>query len=268
MPATYSVNDLRQLLIKRHGAKLQFLLDKFDARKFEFEIQDLWFRRFDGTAKGVYVDDGASSLSEATDWALDAIREWAGHGIDHNGNYFGEITRAWAKTGEGKDNVPACLGSVLDWCYLFSSGPSSNSNSDMYHVYTRTGGPLDLTNLYCWVFADKWRASSLKHAHAMVNITSDRGLNKKYWDMSPELGGINKTDQTHHFAGFFWFGAHVGTGSHRLNIALSTTGDYSLLHHKVLNQGDYDLGYLAADWGKKMVTNRGYLGKQIEASLR
>jgi hypothetical protein len=53
----------------------------------------------------------------------------------------------------------------------------------------------------------------------MVNITSDRGLNKKYWDMAPELGGINTTDQTHHFAGYFWFGANVGTGSHRLNIA-------------------------------------------------
>ena len=266
MAATYSVNDLRQLLIQRHPAKLQFLLDKFDARKVEFEIQDLRFRRFDGTSNGVYVDDGASSSSEAADWALGAIREWAGNGLGASDSYFCEITREWAKTGEAKDNVPACLGSILDWCYLFSSGPSSNSSSDMYDV--TNPGDFDLTNLYCWVFADKWAATELKHTRAMVNITSDRGLNKKYWDMSPELGGMNTTDQTHHFAGYFWFGANVGTGSHRLNLALSTTGDYSLLHQKVLNQGDYDLGYLAADWGKKMVTNPGYLGKQIETSLR
>jgi hypothetical protein len=52
-----------------------------------------------------------------------------------------------------------------------------------------------LTNLYWWVFADKWSPTRRGHAHAMVNITSDRGLNKKYFDMSPELGGINTTDQ-------------------------------------------------------------------------
>jgi hypothetical protein len=86
--------------------------------------------------------------------------------------------------------------------------------------------------------------------------------------MSPGLGGINTADHTHHFAGYFWFGVNVGTGTHRLNIALSATGDYSLLHQTVLNQGDYDLGYLAAEWGKKMATDPDYLRKQVEASLR
>jgi hypothetical protein len=68
---------------------------------------------------------------------LEAIREWAGNGLGGSGNYFGEITRDWAKEGEGKGDVPACLGSVLDWCYLFSSGPSSNPSDDMYDVIAK-----------------------------------------------------------------------------------------------------------------------------------
>lgn len=261
----YSVFDLRAELVRRHGEKLRFLFEKFDAKGFKFEIQDLWLRRFDGTSKGVYIDDGASNLSKAADWALDAIREWAGRGLGQNDNYFGDITREWAKTGEAKGNVPACLGSVLDWCYLFSSGPSSNRSSDMYDV--SSDKPPDLTCLYCWVFSDKWTATAPHHARAAVNITSDRGLNKKYWDMTPPLG-INTSDQTHHFAAFFWFGANVGTGSYRSNLALSWTGDWSVLHQKVINQGDYDLGYLAARWGAKMASKPDYYGKQIEADLR
>jgi hypothetical protein len=66
---------LRLELIRRYGEKLRFLLEKFDAKSFKFEIQDLWARRFDGTSTGVYIDDGTSSFSEAADWALDAIRE-------------------------------------------------------------------------------------------------------------------------------------------------------------------------------------------------
>jgi len=96
----------------------------------------------------------------------------------------------------------------------------------------------------------------------MVNIPSNTGLNRKYWD----IYGADY-DQTHHFAGYFWWGAHVGTNSILLKAALFATGEYSWTG-KPINPGDIELGITAAKWGSCMKNYPGYIGKMVEADLR
>ncbi len=264
----YTASDLRAKLISRHGRKLDFLFKEFDKRGFEFKVEDLWLRNFDGTSKGAYVKDNAPDLDTAAGWAMDALREWAGLGLSGSGNYFGEITREWASHGDGEKDVPACVGSTIDWAYLFSSNANGRlvASADMYQV--AGGNKPDLFNLICWVFADKLDAV-VGFADAKVNKPSTLGLNKRWWDCDPRLPVIpNDSDQTHHFAGYFWFGANVGTSTSLMRTALSGTTDWSIVHQKVINQGDYDLGFLGAQWGERMKDKPGFIGKAVESDLR
>jgi len=103
---TYTATDLRHELIRKYGAKLDFLFSQFDKKRILFDVKASRFIRFDGTdsrrcaasswfggdTRGVYLDEGAPDLATAADWALDALRVWAGRSKD-----FAEIGREWAK---------------------------------------------------------------------------------------------------------------------------------------------------------------------------
>jgi hypothetical protein len=267
---TYTATDLRHELIRKYGAKLDFLFSQFDKKRILFDVKASRFIRFDGAdsrrcaasswfggdTRGVYLDEGAPDLATAADWALDALRVWAGRSKD-----FAEIGREWAKNSpQCKCDAPASIGTTIDWLYLFSGGSSSNRSSDMYPVYSHSD-QIDLFNLYCWIFCNQWSPMA-GMPKAMVNIPSNTGLNRKYWD----IGGANY-DQTHHFAGYFWWGAHFGTNSILLKAALFATGEYSWTG-KPTNPGDIELGIAAAKWGLSMKNHPGYIGKMVEADLR
>jgi hypothetical protein len=267
---TYTATDLRRELIRKHGGKLYFLFSQFDKKGILFEVKAPHFvrfdgansrrcaisSRFDGDTEGAYVDEGAPDLATATDWALDALRIWAGCSKD-----FAEIGREWAKNSpECKYHMPAFIGTTIDWLYLFSGDSSPSRPSDMYPVYSHSD-QIDLFNLYCWIFFNRWSPLA-GMPKAMVNIPSNTGLNRKYWD----IGGADY-DQTHHFAGYFWWGAHFGTNSILLKAALFATGEYSWTG-KPINPGDIELGIAAAKWGSYMKYNPGYIGKMVEADLR
>ncbi len=267
---TYTATDLRRELVQKHGAKLKFLFSQFDKKRILFEVNTVRFirlvsadireretsSRFDGDTKGAYVDEGAPDLATATDWALDALRIWARRSKD-----FAYIGREWAKNGpQCKCNAPASIGTTIDWLYLFSRDSSPSKSSDMYPVYSHSD-QIDLFNLYCWIFCNR-RSPISGITKSMVNIPSNTGLNRKYWD----IYGADY-DQTHHFAGYFWWGAHVGTNSILLMAALFATGEYSWTG-KPINPGDIELGITAAKWGSCMKNYPGYIGKMVEADLR
>ena len=267
---TYTATDLRRELIQKHGAKLKFLFSQFDKKEILFEVNPLRFNRlvstdireretssrFDGDTKGAYVDEGAPDLATATDWALDALRIWAGRSKD-----FAEIGREWAKNSpQCRCDAPASIGTTIDLLYLFSGNSGSNRSSDMYPVYNH-GYQIDLFDLCYWIFCNQWSPMA-GISKAMVNIPSNTGLNRKYWD----IYGANY-DQTHHFAGYFWWGAHFGTNSILLKAALFATGEYSWTG-KPINPGDIELGIAAARWGSYMKKHPGYIGKIVEADLR
>jgi len=81
-----------------------------------------------------------------------------------------------------------------------------------------------------------------------------RGLNRVYWDMN---GGINKDDQTHHFAFFFWFGARRGSSWSVLAPVLHETHDVDW-RGRVLNAGDVNFGILGARWGVGFKNHPGF----------
>lgn len=278
----YKEVDLRRELIRKHGAKLEFLFTEgVDKKILEFKVERLHLgRRFDGTAKGAYVDGGAPDLATAADWALDALRKWAGISRE---DIFAEISREWAKNGEGKFDVPASLGSTIDWLYLFSADSSNSLARRLMYAVNGPGLgadgsiakwignaknvhlPRDLFALYMWIFADMWDEGGHLNTH-VVHKPSNMGLNKSFWDISDINYG--NSDQTHHFAGYFWFGAKYGTSDFLLKRALAHTKDYIKDTDTVTNPGDVDLGILAAQWGDYMKHHRGYIGKDVERSLR
>jgi hypothetical protein len=275
----YNEKDLRDALIRKHGKKLEFLFKEgVDQKLLEFKVESLVGRHFDGTKKGAYVDNGAPNLATAADWALDALREWAGRTIEGN---FAELTREWAKNGEGKSygpnkpsvptDVPTCLGTTIDWLFLFSRESSNSQTTDMYLVSTlgKDEGGQDLFNLYHWIFTDIWRPllggrMNIPLQKAM-NKPSKKGLHKKFWDQSDIQFG--NSDQTHHFAAYFWWGANVGTSDWVLKKALKHTKDIDETD-TCTNPGDVDLGILAAKWGEQMRLHPGYIGEAVERELR
>ena len=93
--------------------------------------------------------------------------------------------------------------------------------------------------VYCWVFTGKTSAASAYPTRATVNRPSTQGLHSSFWD-SPN-GVRNSQDQTHHFAGYFQFGADVGDAGFLVNRALWRTGDISWIGKTVLNAGDVNL---------------------------
>ena len=54
---------------------------------------------------------------------------------------------------------------------------------------------------------------------------------------------------------------------HKLHIALSGTSDWSILKQEITNQGDYDLGIMAARWGDAWSRNPRFIGRLVEQEL-
>lgn len=252
-------------------------MDQISQWGFPFRIRETSggphrYPRFVGSDQGLFISRDANSISEAADWALDAMRQWAFNGLRARGNgiggrnYFGRITRRWAKYGQGANNVPGSLGSTLDWLYFFSKDASRNPSDVMYPVFSHLDN--DLFNVYCWVYSNLWSADSVVGNRPAVEITSDHGLHIDFWDSQYGNG-----DQTHHFAAFVWFGAHYGISDHLVLTALTQSGDAHLdlserSGFKITNRGDALLGFLATRWGDRMRTAPGYLGHDIARSLR
>jgi hypothetical protein len=287
---SYTKNDIYGELKRVHHRKLEFLLQEFDTSGFRFEITNLqgglWPQRYAGAEWGVQVHSGAGNVGQAARWALNALREWAWAGVQPGRNYFAGITRKWASA---IAEVPACLGSTIDWLYLFSKNVSDDPQERMYEVHTTSD--RDLFNVYCWVFLGQWTPGGT----TQVNRNSARGLHSLFWDgfgmdhntsehaawkqalnesrryrRPPGLGPVTDPcalhDQTHHFAAYFYMGANAGSNLGGDTTALFT-GDQNA-RGQILNVGDYLLGLLAAQWGRRMRVRPDYIGERVARSLR
>ena len=155
MTFIYTGRDIRTALASDpdHGSKYAFALREFDQRGFGIGVQDtgLFGGKFQVTDRGITIDTGANDLDTAVRWAKSALREWANRGIK---TYFAEIARAWAR--DQKSSFSKCMGSTVDFLFLFSrdSAPVSDRTMDMYWV--NDSQKTDMTQLYLWVFVDWW----------------------------------------------------------------------------------------------------------------
>lgn len=191
---TYDKDTLRQALIldPTYGKAAKFVLDAMDQAvksdgtpKYEFSVEWLALRHFDGTEDGVYVDTGAPDMDTAKQWAMNALREWAGDNTDlthsnsfalANGlNFFPSLARKWARhfywDDQGKYGTPGAplpaalqdkdapvtsLASTLDFLYLFSrNAAGDDGNWEMYASVESDSLTADsLPQMYLWVFVD------------------------------------------------------------------------------------------------------------------
>ena len=288
---SYTKNDIYEELKRVHHRKLEFLLQEFETSGSRFEITNLQAsvppRRYAGAEWGVQVDSGAGNVGQASRWALNALRQWAWAGVQPDRTYFAGITRKWASA---MAEVPACLGSTIDWLYLFSKNASDDPQQRMYEVYTSVS-EKDLFNVYCWVFLGQWTPGGT----TQVNRNSARGLHPVFWDSlgmghntsehaawdralnesrtyrrPPGLGPVTDPcalhDQTHHFAAYFYMGARAGSDLGGDTTTLFT-GDQNV-QGQIVNLGDYLLGLLAAQWGRRMKARPDYIGERVARSLR
>ena len=250
-----------------YGNAWGFVIDRLQNSSHTFEVEYLIGRDFDGGEKKAYVSTGAKDQAQATSWAKDAIREWAGSGVLAAGNYFPLIARDYAGNGPGKANTAKSLGTTLDFLILMSKFGSTAPNMDMLETNAIIG--KDVPEVFCFIYANKFSPGNfLQKTQAMVNIegpvgSGPPGLNAQFWD---SLNGSH-TDQTHHFAAYFCFGASHGFHINELHIALQATADWSIVHQKVTNQGDYDLGFVGAKWGASFKKKPRFIGKEVEAAL-
>mgnify|MGYP005848753261 CR=1 FL=1 len=270
---SYTRDDVCQALINEHGRKLAFVLNQLERWRFPFEIANLAPLHFRGSDRGVKVDSHARETRQAARWALDALREWAFWGVGPRGsgiggeNYFGRITRTWARQwARGRQDTAACLGNTIDWLYLFSNNASSEPGYEMYRVFDPPD--LDLFNIYCWVFVDKWYPQNfLATTSHEVHIPSNRGLHPVFQEWADGEWG----DQTHHFAGYFYHGAYRGASPWAVNNALRLTNDIdggAFGNVRITNWPDVLLGHIAAQWGERMKDRPGYIGREVERSLK
>ena len=272
MAITYTADDLKLWLKSDPQFSLywRFVLDGMARLGHSLEVEYLIGRDFDGTIDHAYVSTGANSQSEAKQWAEDAIREWAGLGATSTSTYFTKLVRNWAMNGPGKGHTAKCIGTTLDFLTLLSAAGSKSSTFDM--LSCSSAHKFDVPGTFCWVFADRYSPiDPSETTHPGVNIGGPAsskigppGLAEKYWDSFP---GNEWTDQTHHFAGYFSFGANWGTATSVVHTALAATSDWSIREQKITNQGDYDLGFLAANWGSSWASKPRFIGKEVEKDL-
>jgi len=295
---TYDSNDLYNWLSTDpgYGEKSKFVLDEMKARGFKFEVESLHLRNFDGTKNGAWVDigalnaDGSVDIPTAKEWALDALREWAGNGATTytQRKYFIETTRKWASPPHMTD-AALSVGSTLDFLYFFSEKGSSHPSSDMFYFKAgaqRTVPVYDLFEIVSEVYSGKRNPALPIGTAAMVNLPNPSNpqltnFHSDYWEAdktgcntSPgkdALGRWPLEDQTHHFAAYFYLGAKISDSDAALNVALWRTNDSQLNvsgSGPQMNPGDYYLGVLAADLGNWYSDNPGYHGDFFTAQLR
>lgn len=276
MAISYTSDDLKNWLRAdpRFGREWTFILNKMAMIGCKVAVESLIGRNFDGTDNQAIVSTGAKDPLEAAQWAADAMREWAGRGCSLSKPYFMYIARQWAIEGPGRGHTAKCLGSTLDFLTMISRVGSRNPSYDM--LPGSSAASVDVTNVFCWVFSDRIDATHNKEIIFSAKIYGRGfgkdgvpGLNRKFWntDGDGKPDSDSDEDQTHHFAGFFQFGATYGAGETRLHLALSNTGDWSIIDQKILNKGDYDLGFVAARYGNAYSKAPGFIGKAVEAEL-
>ncbi len=276
MAIKYTSDDLKQWLKSdpKFGQEWTFILNKMALMNHKIEVESLFGRSFDGTDSRAVVSTGANDKIQATQWAADAMREWAGNGCSLGKPYFMYLARQWANEGPGKGHTAKCLGSTIDFLTLISRFGANKATNDMLPASTSVS--VDVTNVFCWIFSDRISATQNKEITFAAKICGrgfgkdgPPGLNRKFWntdgDGNPDAD--SDEDQTHHFAGFFQFGATYGAGESRLRMALSNTGDWSITEQKILNKGDYDLGFVAARYGNAYSKDPSFIGKAVEAEL-
>ncbi len=260
MTFIYTGRDIRTALASDpdHGAMYAFALKEFDQRGFTIGVQDtgLFGGKYQVSDRGITIDTGAKDLDTAVTWSKKALREWANRGIQ---TYFAEIARAWAIN--KKASFSNCMGSTVDFLYLFSrdSAPVEDRTMDMYWV--NDSQKVDMTQLYLWVFVDWWTPIGQTNDPIMVHPdVSD--LHQDYLD------SINKSaDQSHHYAFYFWVGVKLGAGEGVMSEFLEKTHDLDAKWKKILNRGDYYLGYLAARHGDSLDKKNRFMGAQIAKEL-
>jgi hypothetical protein len=276
MAINYTSDDLKYWLRAdpKFGQEWTFILNKMTMIGCKVAVESLFGRNFDGTDNQAIVSTGAKDRFEAVQWAADAMREWAGLGCSLSKPYFMYIARQWANEGPSRGHTAKCLGSTLDFLTMISRVASRSPSSDM--LPGSAAAFVDVTNVFCWVFSDRINATQNKEIIFGAKICGRGfgkdgapGLNRKFWntDGDGNLDSDSDEDQTHHFAGFFQFGATYGAGESRLHVALSNTGDWSIIDQKILNKGDYDLAFVAARYGNAYSKAPGFIGKAVEAEL-
>lgn len=253
-----------------------FIIERFLKLKHRFGVEYLIARDFDGGAKKAVVSTGAKDPAQATEWAKGALREWAGSGVnasgDDNFDYFSLIAREYANVGPGKGNTAKSIGTTLDFLFLMSRIGGKRGNYDMYQAI---GDTRDVPEILCFVYNNFYSptdqlyvkiglASNDNHLAAIEGTggSGPPGLNPQYRD-----SGGKDFDQTHHFAAYFCHGATHGMGESAMHIALSASNDWSIREQKVLNQGDYDLGWVGAKWGASFAKKPRFIGKEVENAL-
>lgn len=286
MAIDYTADDLVQWLKAdpECGNAWGFIIERLQKLKHKFEVEYLIGRDFDGGLGKAYISTGANDRKQATEWAKDALREWAGSGVEglgihntgvHTGSkYFSLMAREYANEGPGKGNTAKSIGTTLDFLTLLSKLGSKNGNSDMYPANASVG--KDVPELLCFVYANMYSPTSQANVKLNPWASKDNhlaaikgsygsgpaGLNAQYYDSDD-----NEDDQTHHFAAYFCHGASHGMGLYKMHIALSASSDWSIREQKVLNQGDYDLGWVGAKWGVSFDKKPRFIGAEVEKAL-
>ncbi|MFO0849281.1 MAG: hypothetical protein U0871_12105 [Gemmataceae bacterium] len=251
-----------------------WVIDRLRNSGHTFEVTNMHpSKPFTGYAKTAYVGNTARDQIEATNWAKEALREWAGAGVEEAGNYFPLIARDYAINGPGKGHTAKSLGTTLDFITLLAKFGSSWANGNMLETNAVLG--KDVPEVFCFAYTGVysptgrfWAKVGLGDADnekAPIEGTGGdgpNGLNEQFFDSNGK-----GYDQTHHFAAFFCHGASHGLHESEMEVALSATGDWSIVHRKVTNQGDYDLGWLGAKWGASFKGRPRLIGKEVEAAL-
>ncbi len=266
MAFIYTGDDLRKALASdpQHGAMWAFVVKEFDKRGFLLSVQGLGiFTSWKASATGVTVDTGASDIATAAKWAMNGLREWAYLGIKEPNTYFGEIARAWAVS--QKASCTQCLGSTVDFLFLFSmeAADSGASGIGMYQISSSL--ERDLKGILLWVFVGWWDIPWVQGFDHTPVATDQTDLHPDYHDSQP---GLYDQDQTHHFALYFYVGVKVGSSIWLLKPVLKRTHDIDEDGNIITNAGDYYLGLTAARLGDDFDDRPRFIGAAITRALQ
>jgi hypothetical protein len=182
---TYDAASLRAALIAdpNYGDAVKFVLDSTNpgtnVKYLNFNVEPLAGRHFEGYSGGIRVDTGAADMTQAKQWALDAIREWAAGHVNLGQptppripqlNSFGDLARSWARhfyydsngmplANPDPDAPVTSLASTMDFLYLFSRNASSAAAADRSKMYATSNDDdwfgYSLPEIYLWVFANE-----------------------------------------------------------------------------------------------------------------
>lgn len=247
----------------KHGAIFAFVLKEFDARGFSMGVQPLGiFTSWQASARGVTVDTGARDIATAARWAKNGLREWAYLGIQGTNTYFGEVARAWSKS--QKASCTKCIGSTVDFLYLFSMSmaDSGASGIGMYQISSSIN--RDLKGILLWVFVGWWDVGVVQGFDSTPVQTDQTDLHRDYHDSQPNH---YDEDQTHHFALYFYVGVKVGSDKFLLKPVLKRTHDIDD-DGNITNEGDYYLGLTAARLGDDFDNRPRFVGAEITRALQ